>query len=33
VVEASGGSVSIESVIGVGTTFKVRLPLAAHKAA
>jgi len=32
-VEASGGSVSIDSVVGVGTTFKVRLPLAADKAA
>lgn len=33
VVEASGGSVSVESIIGVGTTFKVHLPLAADKAA
>jgi signal transduction histidine kinase len=33
VVEASGGSVSVDSAIGKGTTFKVRLPLAADKAA
>jgi signal transduction histidine kinase len=33
VVEASGGSVSVESLIGVGTTFKVRLPLASDQAA
>jgi signal transduction histidine kinase len=32
-VEASGGSVSVESVTGVGTTFKVRLLMAADKAA
>lgn len=33
VVEASGGSVSVESVAGRGTTFRVRLPLAARRAA
>jgi signal transduction histidine kinase len=33
VVKASGGSVSVRSVVGVGTTFKVRLPLAVHEAA
>ncbi|HMF02210.1 MAG TPA: ATP-binding protein [Terriglobia bacterium] len=33
VVEATGGSVSLESVPAQGTTFKIRLPLAASKAA
>jgi signal transduction histidine kinase len=33
VVEASGGSVSVESVAGRGTTFRVRLPLNARRAA
>jgi signal transduction histidine kinase len=33
VVEASGGSVSVQSVVGVGTIFKVCLPMVAHKAA
>ena len=33
VVEATGGSVSVESVPARGTTFKIRLPLAASKAA
>jgi signal transduction histidine kinase len=33
VVEASSGSVSIESRVDQGTTFKIRLPLAAEKAA
>ena len=32
-VEASGGSVSIDSTLGQGTTFKVHLPLAERKAA
>jgi signal transduction histidine kinase len=32
-VEVSGGSVSIDSTVGRGTTFKVQLPLAARKAA
>jgi signal transduction histidine kinase len=33
VIEASGGSVSVDSVPGQGSTFKVRLPLATSKAA
>jgi signal transduction histidine kinase len=33
VVEASGGSVSVESVAGRGTTFRFRLPLTARRAA
>jgi signal transduction histidine kinase len=33
VVEASGGSVSVDSVAGRGTTFRVRLPLTARRAA
>jgi signal transduction histidine kinase len=33
VIEASGGSVSVDSVAGRGTTFKVRLPLSARRAA
>jgi signal transduction histidine kinase len=33
VVEATGGSVSVESAPARGTTFKIRLPLAANKAA
>ena len=33
VVESTGGSVSVESVPARGTTFKIRLPLAASKAA
>ena len=32
-VEASGGSVSIDSTLGQGTTFKIHLPLAERKAA
>jgi signal transduction histidine kinase len=32
-VEVSGGSVSIDSTVGRGTTFKIQLPLAARKAA
>jgi signal transduction histidine kinase len=33
VVEASGGSVSVHSIAGQGSTFKIRLPLATRKAA
>jgi signal transduction histidine kinase len=33
VVESCGGSVSVESVTGAGTTFKIRLPLLIRKAA
>jgi signal transduction histidine kinase len=33
VVEASGGSISFDSIVGQGTTFKIHLPLAISKAA
>lgn len=33
VIDASGGSISVDSVLGQGTTFKVRLPLVVSKAA
>jgi signal transduction histidine kinase len=33
VIEASGGSITFESIVGQGTTFKIHLPLAVSKAA
>jgi len=33
VVEASGGSITFESIVGQGTTFRIHLPLAVEKAA